>query len=234
MRVLILLHVPFEGPGYFFNYFEAKGFTIQTVHLYEDGFMLPQMEEVDLVLVMGGPMSVHDEEAYPFLVDEKRFLKECLEAGKKVVGVCLGAQLIEDVLGWKVQKAKVKEIGWFGVRPTGALEAYPEIANIFKEPLEVFHWHGEEVIGEDSLLDSQANGNQLFTPNRNTLAIQFHLEATPESVNAMLEACGEGLSQASSEDFWIQTPEEMSRDVESRCQKSNAALTKLMDWLLRQ
>ena len=103
MRVHYLQHVPFENLGSMENYFLSRGYQISSTKLYsEENF--PGLEDFDWLIIMGGPMGVYDEDRFPWLKNEKRFISDAIEAGKVLLGVCLGAQLIASVLGAKVYK----------------------------------------------------------------------------------------------------------------------------------
>jgi GMP synthase-like glutamine amidotransferase len=142
-------------------------------------------------------MSVHDESQYQWLSEEKAFIHEALslEDGPKVLGICLGAQLLAEALGADVFPGRYKEVGWLPVEFTPAALAHPLFEG-FPERLEVFHWHGEtfslpaEAV---HLARSEAFENQAFLYGEKVLALQFHLEVTPETVAALIENCPEDL-----------------------------------------
>ncbi len=192
MRAHYLQHVPFEGPGSIGPWLKSAGYKISSTNLYEST-SLPNPDLLDLLVIMGGPMSVNDEDRYPWLRTEKQFIKQAIDAGKAVLGVCLGAQLIASALGESVYPNRRKEIGWFpvqGIAPAGK--------SIFKFPssVEVFHWHGETFDlpeGATLLARSEACENQAFQFGRRVIGLQFHLETTPESARAIVRNCREDL-----------------------------------------
>ncbi|MCG8378009.1 MAG: type 1 glutamine amidotransferase, partial [Proteobacteria bacterium] len=112
MNIHFLQHVPFEGLGSIENYINEKSHHLSCSRLYLDQ-ELPSVNDLDWLFVMGGPMGIYDEDQYPWLDREKKFIKQCIDSGKIVLGFCLGAQLIADVLGAKVYKNQYREIGWF-------------------------------------------------------------------------------------------------------------------------
>ena len=187
MRVHVLQHVPFEGIGSMQRWMDGRGVTISTSRLFEKP-SLPRTGELDWLIVMGGPMSVNDEEAHPWLVPEKKLIAQCVESGKTVLGICLGAQLIARALGARVFPNACKEIGWFPVRrPKGALAAGP--ARLFSDGVEVFHWHGDTFDlprGAALFLESDVCAHQAFTIGARVVGLQFHLETTPQSAAALI------------------------------------------------
>ncbi|WP_431216453.1 type 1 glutamine amidotransferase [Puia sp. P3] len=196
MRVHYLQHVSFEGLGYIGEWLTGKGASLTSTRFWESGWKLPVVEEIDALIVMGGPMGVYDEHEYPWLVAEKAFIERCLLAGKKVMGICLGAQLLSVCLGGAVHRAPNKEIGWFPVAPTEASKGVPWLHELFVARPVVFHWHGDQFgipeTGVDLLL-SAANSNQAFYYNENVIGLQFHLEVTRETLRQMVEHGAEEL-----------------------------------------
>lgn len=190
MKAVILQHVPFEGPGSIADWLTTKSAEVRTVRLHE-GDVLPEAKEVDLVIVLGGPMSVNDVWFHDWIGEEKRFLAECIAQGRAVVGICLGAQLIASALGASVGPNEHAEIGWFDVTAAPARDTFT-----FPQRITVMHWHGETFSlpsGAELLASSEACRNQAFQYGKRVIALQFHLETTSESLDALLEACGDEL-----------------------------------------
>ena len=115
MRVHVLQHVPFEGLGSIGPWLQRRGAAISATRFFA-GDQLPHLESLDMLVAMGGPMSVNDEATLPWLQEEKRLIADAIGRGTPVLGVCLGAQLIASALGARVFPNHVKEIGWFPVR----------------------------------------------------------------------------------------------------------------------
>lgn len=137
MKIHCIQHVPFEGPANVESWAKSKGHTFtKTVLYYDEDF--PKIEEFDLLVVLGGPMSIHEEKDYPFLVREKKFIKEAIDAKKSVMGICLGAQLIASVLGAKVTGNEHKEIGWYPVRMSAAAKK-SKLFESFPSSFTAFH-----------------------------------------------------------------------------------------------
>lgn len=190
MNIHYFQHVAFEGLGAIEGLLLNQGHTLTATHFYTDDYTVPDINSIDALIIMGGPMSVYDDHAYPWLHAEKAFIEDCIQQGKKVLGICLGAQLIAVCIGAHVYTATNKEIGWFPVFPTDECHTVPWFYNLFKNNLTVFHWHGDkfEIPYDDSicLLYSEANDNQAFMKGGSVIALQFHLEATAETVQQMI------------------------------------------------
>jgi GMP synthase-like glutamine amidotransferase len=195
MNAHFFQHVPFEGLGNIEPWLRAKGYEITSTRFYES-IQLPYPEKVDLLIIMGGPMSVNDEDVYPYLVEEKQFIRKCIEAGKPVLGICLGSQLIASAMGARVYRNPEKEIGWF---PVQGIE--PDDPGTFRFPstFEVFHWHGDTFDlpkGAIRLASSEATENQAFQIGRSVIGIQFHPETTPGLLYEMISHSRGELSAA--------------------------------------
>jgi GMP synthase-like glutamine amidotransferase len=131
MRAHYLQHVPFEGLGSIESWLKAAGYAITQTRWYEPAD-LPAPEELDLLVVMGGPMSVNDEAAYPWLVEEKRFIRRVIEAGRSVLGVCPGAQLIASSLGARVYPNRPRYVQTEDVIVAAGNENYQSICQVMQ------------------------------------------------------------------------------------------------------
>lgn len=184
MRVHVLQHVPFEAPGSIQSWLAERQAVVSHTLFYEAS-SLPDVGTLDLVIALGGPMSVNDEASLPWLVEEKHFIAAAILAGKAVLGICLGAQLIASALGASVYPGPYKEIGWFGIQAT------PPRPGVFSLPQEitVFHWHRETFdlpLNAVELARSTACETQAFQYGANVIGLQFHLETTPQSLDALI------------------------------------------------
>ncbi|GAA4319741.1 type 1 glutamine amidotransferase [Compostibacter hankyongensis] len=206
LRIRCLQHVDFEGPGSIAAWAQAAGHVFEITRLYRND-ALPDPEAVDFLVVMGGPMGVHDERKYPWLSAEKQFIRQVIDRGKSAIGICLGAQLMADVLGAAVYPNPQKEIGWFPVELSTAGRQHPLLAG-FPDRFSAFHWHGDTFAlpeGALQLAGSAACGQQAFLWRERVLGIQFHPEVTPESLKAMMAAGRDELVA----DTWVQPEAEI-------------------------
>ncbi|MFX4228520.1 MAG: glutamine amidotransferase-related protein [Porticoccaceae bacterium] len=215
MNICILQNVPFEGAGTILPYFESRHADgdrqpvhhVEIVHLYRE-YQLPEVDSIDLLIIMGGPMSVHDEAQYPYLIEVKKFICQAIDQDKWVLGICLGAQLIAEVLGAEVTANQDKEIGWFPVTQTGS-DSW--LADLLPCEFTCLHWHGDTFAipeGATHVARSQACENQAFVWNNRVIGLQFHLEFTPQSTRNLIDRSQHELVDAR----WIQTEQEMLSD----------------------
>ena len=225
MNVHVFQHVPFEGLGSIEPWLNAAAARISATKFYENAY-LPEVREIDWLIVMGGPMGVNDERMYPWMHAEKKFIAEAIERRKVVLGVCLGAQMIASTLGANVFPNREHEIGWFPVAGFG--EAEGSIwKNVFPPSMEVFHWHGDTFdlpAGAIWLARSEGCENQAFCLGERVLGLQFHLEATLFTVKTLIEHCRKDLVPGR----YIQTEAEMISDP-SRFQRINATMDAILD-----
>lgn len=222
-------HVAFEGMGAIEQWLHLQNFTISYTRFYENA-VLPNIDEIDWLIIMGGPMSINDEQDYPWLVQEKKFIRECIAKQKTVIGICLGSQLIAGAMGSRVYKNNVKEIGWFPITKQTD-NAFTRESN-FPDITTVFHWHGETFdLPEDAILlaSSENCKNQIFTVGRNVIGFQCHLETTEESLKMLAENCADELKQAA----FIQPAKEMRQQYPLYANKMHQLLFKMLDYQLR-
>lgn len=225
MNIHYLQHVPYESLGSIKVWAKRHKHRVTSTRLFYDD-PLPDLERLDWLIVMGGPMSVNDEDHYPWLIPEKHYIEQTLQKEKTVLGISLGAQLIAQVLGARVYSNFYQEIGWFPVRKTtdathtGLLPALPA-------QLEVFHWHGDTFeipAGAVHLARSKACRNQAFSYNQKVIGFQFHLESTPtDAKRLILNSFNPDLEGA-----YIQRPEAMLAD-ESKFRTINTVMNNILD-----
>ena len=189
MTILFIQHVRNEGPGSFKEGLDEMGVSSHILEIFSDkNFFLPT--DCRGVIILGGPMNVDEESKYPFLKEEKEFIKDILKKEIPLLGICLGAQLIAQVAGGAVIKAQEKEIGWYPIRLTDAGEKDPLFQGLPKL-FEVFQLHedtfeippkGERLATSDGCL------NQGFRTGKRGYGLQFHLEANSEMVHDWLHS----------------------------------------------
>jgi len=186
MKLWVVKHATFEGPGAVAAWARERGHTLSVTE-NEYGQALPTPDDFDALVLMGGPMSVNEEGRYGWLRPEKALVRDTLASGKKLLGVCLGAQMIASALGAEVRPNAYKEIGWFPLEITAAGREHPFFRGL-PGVLPVFHWHGETFglpAGALHLARTAACENQGFAIGTQALALQCHLEVDAESLKEM-------------------------------------------------
>ncbi|MGQ9920895.1 MAG: type 1 glutamine amidotransferase [Desulfobacca sp.] len=206
MRLHSFEHVPFEDLAQIGVWSREQGHCVSRTRFYAAD-PVPLWSDFDWLVVMGGPMNIYEEDRYPWLAQEKACISEAIAHGRLVLGICLGAQLIADVLGGPVTQNAYKEIGWFPVTLTTAASTSP-IFHDFPSEFMAFHWHGDTFAvppGAQAMATSVACAQQAFTYTNKVVALQFHLESTPTSVRKLIDHCGAELKDGP----YIQTAAEM-------------------------
>jgi len=227
LRIRCFLHVPFEGPGIIENWAAENGHHLNFTRFYE-GDELPDPARTDLLVIMGGPMNVFDFHIHPWMQDEIEWVSSYIHAGLPVLGICLGAQILAAALGADVYPGEHKEIGWHKLQFLPSLGDF-KICKVLPATRKVFHWHGDTFPipeGAIRIASSAAFPNQGFIFKRKAIALQFHLEMTPDSVAGMVENCRDELVEGP----YIQTEDEILE--ESCCYESNQQIMfQFLDYL---
>ena len=228
MRLHYLQHVPFENPGSILMWAKSNGHDITNTQLYKND-PLPKQQDFDWLVIMGGPMNIYEEDKYPWLSQEKSFIRESIDAGKVIIGLCLGGQLIADVIGGKVTKNPYREIGWFPVRLDKKIKSSPLFSFFPPQPV-VFQWHGDtfSVLPEDAqcIAENDACKQQAFIYKKRVFGFQYHLENTKEIITSLIENCKNEMVP----DIYVQTPIEVlahSEYIEQDNKWMNMFLTQL-------
>ncbi len=211
MHIHCFQHVPFENPGTILEWIKENGHTISYTYFFDKEYTLPQLNEYDCLLIMGGNMNVDEEEKFPWLKKEKQIIKQTIDAGKKVIGICLGSQLIAAAMGKKVYKGEEKEIGFFPISfNDAAFQLF--LFNHFPKEYTVFHWHGDTFDLPDKsvlLASTPVCTNQAFIIDNNVLGLQFHFEMNETVIENMILHDGDEIREKGN---YIQSVDEIKRN----------------------
>ncbi|MCG3148708.1 MAG: hypothetical protein PCFJNLEI_02153 [Verrucomicrobiae bacterium] len=192
--VLVLQHADIETPGAIADALTAAGIQLQTIRCHAGQPVPRDARKFAGLLVMGGPQSVYEQDKVPHLRDELRLIEATLKAGKPILGVCLGSQLLAAALGARVYAGKLKEIGWYPV--TLAKDAYWKGV---PAKFTALHWHGDVFdvpAGATPLASSELTACQAFRYGANAVGLLFHMEATRALVGGMVTAFADELHAA--------------------------------------
>lgn len=222
MRISVFQHAAFEGPGEIGAWAAKQGHATTVHHLYR-GDAFPAPDSFDALLVMGGEMNIYQDRDYPWLKAERKFIHAALQQGKRLVGICLGAQLIADALGSRVHQNAEYELGWFPVTFAGeGIAEFPELPSTAT----VLHWHGDTFelpSGATRLAASLGCPEQGFFIKKKCLALQFHLETDPSLVEQFVAGQGEWPVGP-----YVQTPKAILSDATSYHEKNREILHELL------
>ncbi len=225
MNIHYLQHVPFESPGRITDWAADKGHWLSGTLLYESTDF-PHQSAFDLLIVLGGPMGVYEEDRYPWLIAEKAFIKACIQEQKLVLGICLGAQLIAEALGGRVVHNPYREIGWL---PVKMMEEARNTVFLKHFPREYtpFHWHGDTFQLPDGIRSAAVSpgcANQAFEYNGRVVGLQFHLESSNDSISKLIQHCREEMEPG----MYVQHSYQMLNQT-SLLEKSNEILIELLN-----
>jgi GMP synthase-like glutamine amidotransferase len=227
MRAHYFQHVSFEGLGSIEPWLKSAGYEITGTRFFEP-WKFPNINKIDLLVVMGGPMSANDEKTFEWLRVEKQFIHDIIRLEKAVLGICLGAQLIASAMGARIYQNPTKEIGWFPVQSVSLVEN-----STFRFPAltEVFHWHGETFdlpAGATRIAKSEGCENQAFQIGRSVIGLPFHLETTPNSVQDIIKHCGAGLIPS----LYVQSESDILAASPNKYRKINSLMGKVLSYLV--
>ncbi|NJJ40473.1 type 1 glutamine amidotransferase [Paenibacillus apii] len=230
MRLHYLQHIELEHPGSILEWATANGHTVTHTKFY-NGEPLPAIVSFDWLVIMGGPMNIYEEDSYPWLAQEKELIRDAIAAGKTVLGLCLGAQLIADVIGGKVTKNGQPEIGWIPIRWSDEALSNP-LFSFFPRDSVVFEWHYDTFSvlppGAEVLAGSEACSHQAFVYKEHVFGFQFHLENTPQLLQGYIDEGGGEMIPAA----YVQSPEKVLSHPEFLAQNNEwmaEFLTRLAD-----
>ncbi len=220
-------HVSFENLGIIEDWALKNGFDVSSTQFHHSP-TIAMPDDIDWLIVMGGPMGVYDEDKHPWLSSEKQAILGAIETGKVVLGICLGAQLIADVLGAGVRANAYREIGWYPVYLHGGILDHP-IAGVLDPQWEAFHWHGDTFDIPDGarlLVTSSACRSQGFIYKDRVVGLQFHMEVTRTGAAALIENCSDDLKH----DEFVSTPEQIL-SAHAFFEDSHKMMFRLLDYL---
>ncbi|MEL7147311.1 MAG: amidotransferase [Bacteroidota bacterium] len=226
MKAHIFQHVPYESEGAISTWIAINQHSVEKTCFFSQ-WIIPDLSEVDLLIVLGGPMGVYDDLDYPWLAAEKQMLKDFIDTGKPVLGICLGSQLIADALAADVYRGDCTEVGWFDV-----MKIQNEDSEVFSFPdsLEVFHWHSDTFDlpkGAIHLLNSAGCENQAFQVGKQIFGLQFHLEVTQESIENLIAHSEDKVNEGK----YIQPFHEILNHETSQILHNNRLLFSILDYL---
>jgi GMP synthase (glutamine-hydrolysing) len=197
-EILVFQHDPFEDLGLFAEVLAKQGAPYRVIRLFHGEMPAENWDEIDALIVLGGPMGVDEEDKFPFLRWEKRILRAAIDEAVPLVGVCFGAQLIAAALGAKVFHGSVKEIGWspIAITPHGQVDS---LLGYLPESATVFQWHGDGFDlphGATHLASSVHYPTQAFRFGKFIYGLQFHLEVTPPMIERWIEKRSKEIASA--------------------------------------
>lgn len=191
MRIHAFINYSVADLGTIEEWVNARNHTITWNNVYENS-EFPALESFDMLIVLGGVMGAYEEEAYPWLVKEKHFIRNAIEANKFVFGICLGGQLIAEVLGGKVYPHQYQEIGWWDISFTDEVKKHPIFSNLPRQ-VTMFQFHGDTLeLPEQAtwLAKSDACQNQAFVYGDRVVGLQFHPEFNEEKLQEIVRIHG--------------------------------------------
>lgn len=227
MRIAAITHVSYEDIGYIRDWIKDNDHTLIEIRLW-DHDTLPAPEDFDMLIIMGGPMGVHEDHKFPWLKLEKQLIKTALEKRKKILGICLGSQILAQCLGAAVYKNREPEIGWYPVHKEFFMHSwFPSFDDI--ESLNFFHWHGDTWdLPEDAvrLFSSEACNNQGFLYSDHAMGLQFHPEVRKEDIALLSSRAASDLDQKGN---FIASGRQMIEDFDLYGESSRFFLIELLD-----
>ena len=213
MKVHFVLHETFEVPGAYLKWAQERGHQVTTTKVYENETLPESVDDIDFLIVMGGPQSPdEDREAFPYYDPqaEIQLIQKAIKADRYIVGVCLGAQLLSVAYGAEYEHSPEREIGVFPITLTEA-GLKDEHVKVFGPTLITGHWHGDMPgLTEDAvvLASSQGCPRQIVRFSPKHYAFQAHLEFDPDAVNLLIVADGEAALEEQSKQLpFVEKPE---------------------------
>ncbi|HKD68057.1 MAG TPA: gamma-glutamyl-gamma-aminobutyrate hydrolase family protein [Candidatus Binataceae bacterium] len=213
-KIWVLQHTECETLGTIADALEAEALAWQCVRVFEGKPVPAQIGDAGGLILMGGPMGVYEQDRYPHLKDELRLIDSALKAGKPVLGVCLGSQLLAAALGAVVARGSRKEIGWYPVRLSEAAGA-DRLWSAAPTEFMALHWHGDAFDlpqGAVNLASSELTAHQAFRYGKSAYGFLFHLEMTEEMIAGITSAFGEELREAGGDESQLEAQSAVNCD----------------------
>lgn len=229
MKVLILQHTATEGAGEILDWSVKQQSEITYIDLYKANLDFDSTKCYDLMVILGGRMSVNDETQLPWLKAEKQFVREMIAANTPVLSICLGAQMIASALGVSVRANSQTEIGWHPVRRVNSDKKVIQLPETF----DFFHWHNETFELPPNavrLAESDACLNQGYQIGDRVIGLQFHPEVTVDTLQQWIKA-DDGMLKTST---FVQTSAVMTRLAAKKLATAHNQLYKILDYLVRE
>ena len=223
MHIHFIQHVAFEYPGSIVDWAAQKNYTTSFTKVFEQA-KFPSPEQFDMLVIMGGPMGVYEEDKYEWIKDEKNCIKAAIDTKKKVLGVCLGSQFIANVLGEEVYPHTLKEIGWW---PVQKVSEHP-LSNALPPEFITFHWHGDTFAlpkGAVQLFKTKGCAQQGFVYNNHVAALQFHMEIKEDLLDGMTEHERSELTGGG----YVQSEETIKQSIQAEAPKQAAYMSAFLD-----
>jgi GMP synthase (glutamine-hydrolysing) len=200
-KIWVLQHTACETLGTIADALEAEALAWQYVRVFDGRPVPAEIGDAGGLIVMGGPMGVYEQDRYPYLKDELRLIESALKAGKPILGVCLGSQLLAAALGATITRGPRKEIGWYPIRLSEAAAA-DRLWSAAPREFMALHWHGDVFTlpsGAVNLASSELTAKQAFRYAQSAYGLLFHLEMTEAMIAEMADSFGDELREAGAE-----------------------------------
>lgn len=229
MKVLILQHTATEGAGGILDWCTKNRAEITYIKLYKPNPVFDSTKHYDLMIILGGPMSVNDEMQLSWLKPEKQFVREMIVANTPILGICLGAQMIAMALGVKVKANPQTEIGWHSVKKVNSDKKVIQLPESF----DFFHWHNETFqlpYKAVRLAESVACVNQGYQIGDRVIGLQFHPEVTLETMQHWIKEAGDTLKPST----FVQPSKIMTDLAVDKVAAAHKQLYRVLDYLVRE